>query len=781
MNKKIIGIFICMLLMTVASSAAINVVIKNKNDDQKLLLVKIDISKGQVVLPKDIEIVGISPNEWIDVIIPNDRLDEFFDLDYEVIIWDLIEYDNSVRGQYHTLAQIENILQDIADDYPDITDLYSIGKTYENRDIWCLEISDNPGEDEGEPGVFFMGLHHAREWPTVEICLYLIDQLTSEYGYNSQITDAVNNNRIWVVTCVNPDGYYFCHDLSNDWRKNRRPIPGGIGIDLNRNYAGSSDGDAWGAWGSVGPGSISNNPSSEVYCGPSPFSEAETQAIRDVFLENDIHASISWHTHGQLVLWPWGYSYDQAPDYDYLMQVAQDIASEITRQSGSGTYLPQQGAQLYPTTGDTIDWAYGHGHYILGRPTFTYTIEACSDFHPSESYLDQIVKENFDGALVLLGEAGNIRDTVTSRVLPPIINNMDLDEDGDYTVSWEEQNPVADASKFQLDELIGPNIDIDDAESGSGYWSLDGFSISTSRYHSSSHSYKSGPGNNQVHSMVTVDPIPVNSGMNLDFWCWYDIEFDYDKAFVEVSLDGRSFDVIDTFTGSSSGWEHKQYSLDDYTNKSIFIRIRYTTDDYTLEEGFYIDDVSPVINWDYITTISDTITNNYYNISDKQDGIYYYQVKGYNTEHGWCDFSTLEKIIVELLSNDPPNTPTIEGPTNGKSGQEYDYKISTIDPDGNDVYFYIQWGDGDTVEWTGPYLSGEEITFSHSWDDIGSYKIKVKAKDNYDAESSWAELTVTMPKVRYIFINLFEKFPILSQIIQHFNKFILDIKSMLEV
>jgi hypothetical protein len=781
MNKKIIGIFLCFLLLTTTSSLAINVDFQNKNEEQTLLLVKIDISESQAFLPMDIEIVGISPDKWIDVIVTEDRLDEFFGLDYEVIIWDLIEYDNSVRGQYHTLAQMENILQDIANDYPDITDLYSIGTTYENRDIWCLEISDNPGEDEGEPGVFFMGLHHAREWPTVEICLYLIDQLTSEYGYNSQITDAVNNNRIWVVTCVNPDGYYYCHDQSHDWRKNRRPVPGGIGIDLNRNYAGSSNGDAWGAWGSVGPASISNNPSSELYCGPSPFSEAETQAIRDMFLENDIHASISWHTHGQLVLWPWAYSYDQAPDYNYLMQVAQDIASEITKQSGSGTYLPQQGAHLYPTTGDTTDWVYGYGHYNLGRPTFVYTIEACADFHPSESYLDQIVKENFDGALVLLDEAENIRDTVTSRVLPPIINDMDLDEDGDYTVSWEQQNPVADASKFQLDELIGPNIEIDDAESGSGYWNLEGFSISTSRYHSSTHSYKSGVGNNQVHSMVTVDPIPITDGMNLDFWCWYDIEFDYDKAFVEVSLDGRSFDVIDTFTGTSAGWEHKQYPLDDYINKSIFIRIRHTTDDYTLEEGIYIDDVSPVVNWDYITTLSDTITNGFYNITDKQDGIYYYRVKGYNSEHEWADFSTLEKIFVEILSNDPPNIPTIDGPTNGKSGQEYDYKISAIDPDENDVYFYIQWGDGDTVEWTGPYSSGEEITLSHSWDSIGTYTIKVKAKDNYDAESSWAELTVKMPKARYIFINMFEKFPKFSQIIQHFNKFILEIKNIVEV
>jgi hypothetical protein len=723
-------------------------------------------SKNQVNLPNDMEIVGITPNEWIDIIIAKDRLYELSNLglEYEVIIWDLIKYDNSVRGQYHTLAEMETILQDIANDHPEITDLYSIGTTYEGRDIWCLEITDNPGIDEGEPGVLFMGLHHAREWPTLEICLNICDELTS--GYSS----LVNSNRIWVIPCVNPDGYYYCHDQGHDWRKNRRPIPGGIGIDLNRNYAGSSNGDPWGAWGSVGDGSISNNPSSEVYCGPAPFSEAETQAIRNIFLENDIHASISWHTHGQLVLWPWGYSYDPAPDYNYLMQVAQNIASEITRQSGSGTYTPQQGAVLYPTTGDTTDWAYGFGHYVQGRPTFVYTIEACSSFHPSESYLDQIIAENFDGALVLLQEAEDIRDTVTPRVIPPVIDEMEIDDDGNYTVSWEEQNPDANPTKFQLDELIGPNIDMDDAESGSGYWSLDGFSISTSRYHSSSHSYKSGPGNNQVHSMVTIDPIPVSDGMELDFWCWYDIEYNYDKAFVEVSLDGRSFDVIDSFTDSSSEWEQKQYSLDGYAGESIFIRFRYTTDDYALEEGFYVDDISPVASWDYITTLSDTITNNYYEITGREDGIYYYRVKGHNSEHSWGDFSTLEDIEVETFYNDPPATPTINGPSSGKPGTSYNYTFRTADPDGDQVYYYIEWGDGDIVDWNGPHDSDVEITLNHTWDEEGTYNIRAKAKDVYDEESDWETLIVTMPRSKTAFSYLFQRLQHFFSILQYFIK-----------
>ena len=85
---------------------------------------------------------------------------------------------------------------------------------------------------------------------------------------------------------MNPDGYYYSHDLNHDWRKNRRYFPefGTYGVDPNRNYAGSSNGVAQGAWGSLGGGSVSHHSDSEVYCGPAPMSELEMKAVEDVFL-----------------------------------------------------------------------------------------------------------------------------------------------------------------------------------------------------------------------------------------------------------------------------------------------------------------------------------------------------------------------------------------------------------------------------------------------------------------------------------------------------------------
>jgi hypothetical protein len=762
MNKKTVSIFLIILMLIVIPSTAIN--ISKESHDQNLILIRIYTKNNQHPLPNDFEIVGISQGKWIDIITTEDKLQELSNLglEYEVIIWNVVEYDNSVRGSYHTLSEMETMLQDIADDHPDITKLYNIGTTYEGRDIWCLEISDNPGVDESEPGVLFMGVHHAREWPALEICLNICEELTS--GYES----LVNNLRIWVVPCVNPDGYYYCHDQGHDWRKNRQPYTGGIGVDLNRNYAGSSDGDPWGSWGSVQDGAATHDAGQEVYCGPDSFSEVETQAIRDVFLQNNITASISWHTYGELVMWPWGYTPTYAPDQSYLKEVGQQIASKISKQSGSGTYTPQQACTLYPTTGDTDDWAYGYSNYILGRPTFSYTIESCSDFHPSEGYLDQIISENFDGALYLLEEAQNIKDTVTPRVIPPVIDEMGQDIDGNYTVTWQEQNPAANPSKFQLDELIGPNFYIDDAESESDFWTISGFTISTARSHSSGHSYKSGAGDDQVFSMVTNDPIPINLGMQLDFWCCYNLENNYDMTFVEVSTNGRSYDVIDAFTGSSGDWIHKQYSLDSYSGKSIFIRFRYVTDSNTQNEGFYIDDISPVVGWDSITTLSDSITDNYYEVSDKDNGVYYYRVKGYNSEHEWCDFSILENVEVEIFANDPPVTPTIIGSTSGKPDQEYEYKIKSTDPNGDQVYYCIEWGDGDKVEWNGPYNTNQEITISHTWDKQGTYIIKARAKDVWNYESQWGTLTVTMPRDRITNNFIFEKLIDIFKNLQYF-------------
>ena len=564
---------------------------------------------------------------------------------FEVVIEDLAAANASVRASYHSFPGLEADLATMAANYPDITVLTSLGLSWEGRNIWCLEISDNPGVDEGEVGVVYMGLHHAREWPSLEVAYDIADRLTSGHGSDFTITDMVVNRRIWVIPCVNPDGYVYDHDQGNDWRKNRRYFPefGTYGVDLNRNYGGSANGAPGGTWGSIGPASqaTSHNPDESVYVGPSAFSEPESQVMRDFFNAYNITIAISYHTHGELVIWPWAYDGgEQTDDNTLMVSVGQGMAAEIGGQSG-GTYLPQQSAGLYPTTGDTTDWAYGHRYYELGKNTLAYTVEIGESYHPPSSELQQILDENWDGALYVLEEAASAESQMTPFVLPPILSTPTVDADGDYTVSWTQQNPDAGADTYELQELTGLSVLTDDAEAGTGNWNVEGFSLSTARSHSSSHSFKSPPGDEVIAAVTTTDPLPVETGDQLTFWIWYDIETDWDMALVDISIDGRQYDALDKFTGSSGGWVQKTYSLDAYAGRSIYLRFRYTTDGYVTEEGFYVDDIHPVASWSTMTTLSSSISGTSHPITGRSDGDYYYRVKGSSPTRGFGEFCDL--------------------------------------------------------------------------------------------------------------------------------------------
>jgi parallel beta-helix repeat protein len=111
-----------------------------------------------------------------------------------------------------------------------------------------------------------------------------------------------------------------------------------------------------------------------------------------------------------------------------------------------------------------------------------------------------------------------------------------------------------------------------------------------------------------------------------------------------------------------------------------------------------------------------------------------------NIPHHGLDYLPLTNII-----NNPPITPEISGPSSGKPGTTYTYNISTSDPNGDNVYYYIDWGDNTNSGWLGPYASGVQASATHSWSAQGAYTVKVKAKDIHGAESGWKTLSVTMP------------------------------------
>jgi len=132
--------------------------------------------------------------------------------------------------------------------------------------------------------------------------------------------------------------------------------------------------------------------------------------------------------------------------------------------------------------------------------------------------------------------------------------------------------------------------------------------------------------------------------------------------------------------------------------------------------------------------------------------------------------------FINHYSNTAPDAPTINGPNSGKAGGEIDYVLSTYDAEGNDVYYYIDWGDGTFVDWIGPFDSEFEATFSHTWIVEGNYLIKAKARDAYNSESDWTEFEVNIPRAKLVYKNIFfrliERFPDIAQLINYMLRLI---------
>ena len=136
----------------------------------------------------------------------------------------------------------------------------------------------------------------------------------------------------------------------------------------------------------------------------------------------------------------------------------------------------------------------------------------------------------------------------------------------------------------------------------------------------------------------------------------------------------------------------------------------------------------------------------------------------------WTSPNAVDSIIPES-NNQQPLAPTITGPSSGKPGTSYTINFKTTDPNGDGIYYYVDWGDGNFEDWDGPFTSGQESSASHTWSSIGVYTVKVKARDEYGAQGPWGihEINVlkSKPKSRLIqiFDNILESFPIIKKIL----------------
>jgi hypothetical protein len=251
---------------------------------------------------------------------------------------------------YQRIDSINDFLDNLVYEFPNLVSTFSIGKSYEGRDLRLIKISsvnfqrleeeehqslgdnNNATSDKRHSSndnhrhhpkgksqqqsrfsslgkkreaIYLDGGFHAREWISVTTACFLASKLPADYTAGDPgVRKLLDHYDVYILPVANPDGYEYTHTKDRLWRKTRsRHLPYGIslfgcrGVDPNRNFDFH--------WNEVGS---SDNPCTDVYAGPRAFSEPETKAVADFLLahKDQIKMFFALHSYGELWLTPWG-------------------------------------------------------------------------------------------------------------------------------------------------------------------------------------------------------------------------------------------------------------------------------------------------------------------------------------------------------------------------------------------------------------------------------------------------------------------------------------------
>ena len=255
-------------------------------------------------------------------------------------------WDPPARGGYHSYETLNQRISDLASSSKGWVVRECLGMTHEKREIMAFSILPDTSVAKR---VVLIGGHHARERVSFEIPYMIGEHFVSERLQGRSIP-ALQATELMIVPMLNPDGHAWLapEDYRWNWRKNRSPQGSELGVDLNRNYP-------W-SWGH---GDGNSEPASQYYRGPRPLSELETQAVKGLFDRLRFDALISYHSYGQLILYPWASEHYMGGDpcIDALIKVAEEMAQAST---AAGTRYEAAPASRFYTDvvgGELGDWA----------------------------------------------------------------------------------------------------------------------------------------------------------------------------------------------------------------------------------------------------------------------------------------------------------------------------------------------------------------------------------------------------------------------------------------
>jgi carboxypeptidase T len=349
--------------------------------NQKYYLIKIYFDQNftlenAIKMGLDLESAEIKNNKYIELIVNNFEMDEIQkkNLKSEIIIDDII---SSVRypkdkyklsksrilsgtnfklgsmGGFYTYQEIDEQYSLMKIKFPQyFKKTVEIGRTYQNHPIYAFCFGNC---DENKPQVLFTALHHAREpGGLMVLTCFLWDLMEKANAGDYEANYLLNNREIWAIPIINIDGYLINQrewEANNEkrglWRKNASiNSNGSIGVDLNRNYGPLS------FW-ELDMTETAIDPSKETYHGSAPFSEPETQAIRDFCRAKNFKTAVNYHTFGRHLIYP----------FSALMQETNDsalyrgYASYLTRENLYNFGTDQQTIG-YSAVGCSDDWLY---------------------------------------------------------------------------------------------------------------------------------------------------------------------------------------------------------------------------------------------------------------------------------------------------------------------------------------------------------------------------------------------------------------------------------------
>uniref|UniRef100_A0A182PLQ5 Zinc carboxypeptidase A 1 n=1 Tax=Anopheles epiroticus TaxID=199890 RepID=A0A182PLQ5_9DIPT len=292
---------------------------------------------------------------------------------------------------YYTVDEIYAWMDQQVAQYPNILSGSVYGKSYEGRDLKVLKLSQKAGN----PGIFIEANIHAREWISSATATWLLNELLT--SNNPAVQDLAQNYDWYFIMVANPDGLTYSKTTNRQWRKTRQPVNSlCVGTDPNRNFGYK--------WMNGGASSV---PCSDTFAGLTAFSEPETRAMADYYatIADKIKIQFSFHSYGQYLLTPFGYSGAPLPANDAdLQRIARVTATAIEATYGTRYTFGNSATTLYTTSGSTVDYFVGEHGTPLGY-TFEFRDTGATGFVLPADQIIPNAEETLNGIIAFVAEA----------------------------------------------------------------------------------------------------------------------------------------------------------------------------------------------------------------------------------------------------------------------------------------------------------------------------------------------------------------------------------------